>query len=309
MGVCDVKSLAVAMGPVFCDYLSVTVPADCMLALADGFIESMGVSCDESDGLARVGSRGVVKYGTMHGVGYLSATGGVLEALREAGTLMVALSVVGALPHKVTRLDAALDVAEDSPSALHDLYARGCAGQLALTRKSIPASAIRAIWGVGSAGAETGTVYTGRRSSRVMLRAYDKLHEAVSKGYALPAGYFDQVGVTRYEVQLARQVGCTLRDVVEPAGVFWHHMATVLPRLAPDLPAWSANGEGFSVVKPEPDYWHMLDSCIVGGGLRRLGRVARGLGAGGVDAVMASIRKELERVVASHPLAAVSRDG
>lgn len=255
---------------VFSDFLGVTFPRDNYLAGArDGVLAALPPSCfQESDGRVVDGiGRGVLTLGLKYGVGVLTVSGAFLASLRRTWSGLPGepftrcyfdelLSAIAQWPHRVTKLHATLDVVADGREVVTAVYDRACAGGVTLTRKTIPASQVSmvrrpALYGPG----DTGTAYLGRRTRDVWLKVYDKRNELLDRREALEDGapsldgFFDPGPLTRFEVALGRKVGCTLRDVSDPASVFWHHVADVLPP-PPGVAPWAPMGEGFSMPPP-----------------------------------------------------------
>ena len=134
--------------------------------------------------------------------------------------------------HKVTRLDATLDVDVDAPPVLHRLVKRARVGAgVQLTRKRILPAQVTTLLSTRLDGRLSGTAYFGSKTAPVRLCVYDKQKERVD------AGVLDAPPCLRYELRLRNGLA-TLRDVSLPAPIFWHHMAGVLRRPV-GVPAWS----------------------------------------------------------------------
>lgn len=146
-----------------------------------------------------------------------------LAHLRRAGRFLEFLSVLAESPHKVSRLDAALDVATDYPEVRRSLHERYPRMRVPLSRKETGATELTE---ARADGEITGTYYVGRRGkTRSLVRVYDKAHEAeVKRGDILPP-------TTRFEVEVGRLFGATLRDAADPAPLFFHVISpSILPR-------------------------------------------------------------------------------
>lgn len=183
----------------------------------------------QSGGHVRVSTRGLV--------GIVSCSGAALVELRAASLFRDYLWSLAEFPHRVTRLDAALDVAKSAPPILADLYARGVAGGIRLTHKPCP---VRKYVGVDSNGAESGTVYLGAKQAKVKARVYDKRLERLERRGSDPGP------LTRYELTGCSEVGVSLRDAADPAPFFWHFMSNVLAKPS-SVPAWVPGGVGFDL--------------------------------------------------------------
>lgn len=232
--------------PIFCDWLDVTFsPTDCpypelnLLLLGAGFEvsrDAAGVRCY----LPPDGARGMVQVSHKARYAKVSLSGGACAALRALRLFEQVLWVLASSPHKVTRLDAALDLPTDAADVLAALQSRYPGGVVNLGRKGLPVTRMLATRGDGR---ESGTYYVGHRTAaRFTARVYDKALEADSKrGELLPP-------TTRFEVTARKDSGATLRDAGVPSAIFWHIAAPALlnrpegvPMWVPDLEAaWSA---------------------------------------------------------------------
>lgn len=254
---------------VFCDYLNVTFPADVFPDAQEAVLglATLAGGYQAVPGLVRWdGSSGTLKHGHRFGTGFVSLSGAALARLRHAHVMVgntvghsffvELLSVLGAYPHRVAQLHATLDVVADGRTVIPALYERAQVGAFSLTRKCIPPRQVKwlrrsALYGPG----QTGTVYVGNRTRDVWFKVYDKRNELLDRAGDDDAGrtldaFPDPGDLVRYELALGRHVGCTLRDVADPAAVFWHHMREVLAAPAGAPIAWAPMGEGFSVPAP-----------------------------------------------------------
>lgn len=226
------------------DWLTISTPKDTALFTL-GAIRSLvstvpGVAAFpdggwrfESGGLIRASSRGLV--------GVISCSGAALVELRAASLFGEYLRAVSSESHRVTRLDAALDLAVPAPAFLSNFYDRANRGEIRLSHKSAPAKR----WvGLNAAGEETGTVYLGGHTAKVRLAAYDKRQERLDKGLPDPGPWL------RVELRGSSDLGISLRDAWEPAPFFWHYCSGVLARPS-GVPAWVPGGVGFEL-PPKP---------------------------------------------------------
>jgi hypothetical protein len=125
------------------------------------------------------------------------------------------LNILASVPHKVTRLDASVDVEIDTSIVLSSMRRRNPSGKVSLTNKPVPVSEVIRY---RPDGTKTGTYYIGQRGkASITAVIYDKQMDNEERyGYLTPVS-------TRYELRFARQVGCTLRDAADPTDIFWHH--------------------------------------------------------------------------------------
>lgn len=264
---------------VFCDFLGVTVPRDEFHAAQDAVLGSLPPSAyQEPGGLVLLdGSQsGVLRMGVKYGVGVITASGAFLASLRrtwwrlpsapdQAGRTSQVdqgrcyydefLGALGQVPHRVTKLHATMDLVADGREVVPALYDRAKAGGVTLTRKAVPPSQVSmvrrpALYGPG----DTGTVYIGKRTRDVWVKVYDKRNEMLDRREALEDsptldGFYDPGPLTRYEVALGRHIGCTLRDAVDPAAVFWHHMGDLLA-VPQGVASWAPMAEGYTMPPP-----------------------------------------------------------
>lgn len=176
------------------------------------------------------------RYGSVVSLG---ASGRFLASLRAKSFLMEYLAALSTVPHRVTRLDATMDVDVDAPPVLHRLVNRARTGSgVQLTRKRVPSCHVSTFLSTRLDGRVSGTAYIGSRTAPVRLCVYDKQKERVD------AGQLDAPPCLRYELRL-RHGQVTLRDVAEPASIFWHSMQHVLKRPV-GVPDWTPALDTFS---------------------------------------------------------------
>lgn len=229
------------MTAVFCDWLDVTTPPDREHSLRS----SLGLllcSCGASkvtDDLYDLGG-GKVKIGMMYGVFRISVSGSCVRILQTQRLWETFLSEIGDGPHRVTRLDAAVDLDHDGAASialLQDAYPRG---EVRLSRRPIK---VTELLSTRSDGLKTGTWYAGHRSgAEITCRVYDKAHQLLeTRGDCIPP---------RTRAELTVRKGCTLRDAFEPDRVFWHYMAPAVLQRPSDAPEWSSGwAEGWTMEK------------------------------------------------------------
>ena len=215
---------------VICDWLDVTFhPGRTPVESLRGLLLIHGAEVVTED-VFRLGD-GTVHMGQRYGVFRVSASGGALAYLRLVGGFMDWLSVLSEWPHRITRLDVALDVDRDGADVLDELRSAYPSGQVNLRRKALPVALLLA---VRDDGRETGSFYVGRRSrARCTARVYDKRQERIDKvGQKGPPR-------TRYEVTVKQDYGVTLRDAAEPDRLFWHVASPALIECPDGMPEWS----------------------------------------------------------------------
>lgn len=227
---------------VLTDWLDVTYAPDDvpepevrLLLLSAGF----GVEYDKGRRLVYTppkGGRGavVVTYATRYGK--ISFSGGACEALRATGIWPEMLFALGSSPHKVTRLDCALDLAVDAADVIDQLTERYPLGSVALGRKFL---SVTKMLETRADGRESGTYYIGHRTAaRATGRVYDKRLE-VLKRTGVDIGHH----LTRFEMTARKDYGATLRDAYEPAALFWHIASPALLNKPAGVPVWSSGGD------------------------------------------------------------------
>lgn len=230
------------MGSPVCDRLTVTVPRSHDAALRDvqeEFGVLVGAAPTKKPGVWLSSSGGTLFYVAKPGFALLEASGRVLSELRGAALLGDYLGVLGALPCRVTRLDACVDVPVRSAPILHDLWGRARAGGVKLGRKSVPGTQAahfftRALY--EGEPLDTGTVWVpSRRLSRAdrFATVYDKRQERLSKGFPDPGP------LTRYEAVAGRGMGASLGDAYDPTGLFFEIMSPDVLPAPSDTPPWS----------------------------------------------------------------------
>ena len=282
-----------AMPEPFADFIGVTVPRvegpDLLAELAPEF-EGLGMSVERDDDKVRLWRVGGDGWGTVKAevrgqVYAVGISGSVCAGLRFARRLHAVLAAVGARPHRVTRLDASLDLPVDAAPVVARVAAAGRRGELALTRKRIQPGTVETHLGLRADGVESGTVYCGSRHADARMVVYDKQHERASRKLC------DVGPLTRYELRLKSGLGISLRDVAEPAPVFWHHVAPdFLPR--PDgVSDWVAGGEGFELERVEPPtpFQRMLSLLDQSSDVRRLLTLADQVGPYGLRVLLARL--------------------
>ena len=281
------------MSEPFADFIGVTVPKgeweDLHAELVPEF-EGLGMSLERDEDRVKLWRAGGDGWGTIREelrgqVWAVGISGTVCAGLRVAKRMHAVLAALGARPHRVTRLDASLDIVEDAAPVVARIAAAGRRGELALTRKSIAPNTVETHLGLRVDGVESGTVYCGSRSAEARMVVYDKRHERMSR--KLP----DIGHLTRYECRLRGGLGLSLRDCAEPAPVFWHHVAPdFLPR-PPGIAEWVPGGEGFALdrIEPPTPFQRMLSLLDQSPDVRRLLSLADQVGPYGLRTLVSRL--------------------
>lgn len=235
------------MAHVFCDWLDVTyAPDDCpypelnTLLLACGFL----VSRDRSGKCAYVppNKRGTVVVLHSKRFAKISISGASCGFLRSSGYWLDTLAVLASSPHKVTRVDAAIDLPLDAAPFIRKLCKRYPDGWANLSRK---AQRITRVVSTRSDGQESGTWYVGHSDSgNQSLRVYDKSLQMLDRyGEVIPT-------TTRIEVTASRHKGATLRDAETPAALFWSIAAPTVLKAPEGIPMWTPNSDTHWLASP-----------------------------------------------------------
>lgn len=235
------------------DFLSLSFPSDSVHPILDGLLPLVSVvpgvaAYSKRDGWVFPGG-GLIQVLSRFSVGVLTISGGALTALRAASVFGECLRLFGSEPHRVTRLDATLDILVPASPLLHSLYRRAVCREFSLTRKSLLPSQIIKHFSPGLDGVDTGTLYLGHRTAEVRAVFYDKQFERISKGYPDPGSCL------RAELVVTDKVGVSLKDAWEPAPVFWHYMSSALTGILErpvGVPRWAPGGEGFTLPPRAP---------------------------------------------------------
>lgn len=191
---------------------------------------------------------GTVTFKRMGQVLQVSSSGSTLRSMRIDGSFVHWLSVLSSWPHRVTRADAAVDLPSPAPPLVQALYAAVRRDGIRLGRKRTPPANCRAILRAAhyDESRETGTVYIGSYGKgEITFRGYDKRNEVLDRGGSDPGDCF------RAEFSFSGQVGCTLRDVADPSGLFWHYSSELLDP-PPEFTAWTKGDTGFHLDKLPP---------------------------------------------------------
>jgi hypothetical protein len=168
----------------------------------------------------------------------LEASGRALAALRATHIFGDYLSALGALPHRVSRLDAALDFPIPAAPELHRIYGLGKRGLISLSRKRLQPTEVGQWFSPAlypDEPLDTGSVYLPKKSEgtkRQYATAYDKRQERLTRGCQDPGP------LLRLEAVAARGKGATLGDAWDPTAIFWDIIAPDIWPCPPDTPSW-----------------------------------------------------------------------
>lgn len=221
---------------VICDWLDVTCsPIDSFFEALDDWLCGHGMSVRYSSDYSRSYSfgSGVLQLSTKFNVHRASASGAFLSGLREAGLYRDYINILGSVGHKITRLDAALDVSIDAPAIL-DALDSAYGGSFNFGRKALRTKVIkeRRL----SDDALTGTWYAGHLSkARVSARVYDKQQERLNHGIITDS-------LTRYEITFRKDYGCSLWDALMPKSIFYSHSSGLVDPPDGGFDDWASRG-------------------------------------------------------------------
>ena len=280
----------VELGSVFCDWLDVTTPP----GEAYRILSELGpLLCEAgfdkpADDLYRVdgGSVKIVDNSRWFKLGF---SGQACAALRAQGLFDTVLCLIGEGPHRVTRVDAAVDLDLDGALALAQLQAAYPRGQVRLSQRPV---AVTELLKTRADGQKTGTWYAGHRGqSEITCRVYDKAQEALDKrGQLLPPR-------TRCELTVCKGGKPTLRDASQPERLFWHYMSPAILERPQNAPEWSPGwGEGWTMERAELLPAQALKRRIEGSPeLAALLELADAIGPSGRAMAVSLIRKRFDQ--------------
>lgn len=281
---------------VICDWLDLTYsPIDAPYPVLNRMLLDAGFFVESRDRVDFVYThpaelQGVLKVGQYRGTYRVSISGAICRQLRALGIWEDLLFELGQVPHRVTRLDAAMDLPVDGAAMIAHLRSTYPEGSVNLRRKAVKTTCILE---VRPDGRESGTWYAGRRSkARVTARVYDKALEALSKrGEVMPP-------TTRVEVTASGgDSGATLRDAMLPDALFWHIAAPAILKAPEGAPMWKPNTEMGWTPPPPRDFnaaemlKRRVESLAI---LDALAVVADELGSNGRAYLVSLIAKRLE---------------
>jgi hypothetical protein len=165
----------------------------------------------------------------------VSVSGKPLAYARAVGVFDELLCLLASAPHRVTRLDAALDVACDAAPVVGRLW-RKYPREVRLTQKPVRTCMVS---NTRFDGVVTGSFYGGQRGSPgVACVVYDKANEVFERqGEVIPF-------TARYEIRCGRTAGASLRDASSPESIFYEYASPALLRRPAGIPRWEKH-EGF----------------------------------------------------------------
>lgn len=217
------------VGIVFCDWLSVTFEPSENLTWFEGFVSSLGAQFVDVGKYTTEGG-GFIRHQVAKRWQSLSFSGAALAVVRAYGFFDDLLFNISQHPYKITRLDAAVDYSQDASPIVNRLWSVYQSGGVKLNIWNELST--RSFLSARFDGAISGTFYAGdRRSNKVTARVYDKQLQ-VYDFYKQDIGFR-----VRYELTVKTDQ-VTLRDVSEPAAVFWHYMSPSLLPAPAAVPAW-----------------------------------------------------------------------
>ena len=215
---------------VFCDWLDVTYSPEAFDydAFYQAFVQIYPAVTEghiRNDGARVI----IVGHGSLH-LSFkktfirVSASGGVLNALRSSRCYMDFLGLLTDWPHRVTRIDVSMDRAVSGSHVIAHLWRKYKNG-LTLGQRALKTAQVLA---VDDRGRTTGTFTAGYRSKATRtLKVYDKRWEVLCK-HDYPIA--DR---TRYEFTMKGGKSSThaqpsLRDAALPAPLFWDMASSIL---------------------------------------------------------------------------------
>lgn len=236
-----------SLGKPFCDWLDVTYgPLDCpypelnTLLLGCGFVPSNELGSGRT--YRTPNGRGTVRVKHSKRFAKISLSGSSLTHLRLCGHWTELLSILASSPHKVSRLDLAMDLPMDAAPFMDALDARYPLGLANLSRK---AQAVTRFVSTRADGVRSGTWYVGHKDdARQSLRVYDKSLQMLQEyGEVIPT-------TTRVEVTARKDRGATLRDAEQPDALFWDIAAPTVLKAPEGTPVWTPNTDTYWLATP-----------------------------------------------------------
>jgi hypothetical protein len=287
----------------FCDYLNVTCnPEDSFITNLSCLLDVASCPVSFKDHEKTIVSVGTGKIVLLQKTKFhsASASGSALSYLRNIGAFEDYLSVLSEVPHKVTRLDVAVDVALDAPLMLRKLEKTYPDDRVSFTRKALKVT--RLYSARDSDGQQSGSWYAGNYGkARLTAKVYDKQLEAFEKrGEILPP-------TTRIELTFAKDFGCSLRDAFMPASLFYTHSLPVL-KANRNYDAWVPHGVGWAGTPPDTKldweiYKRRLDNSPE---IASLVELAAKLGPNGKTLLMRDFEKHLDNALRDYSYEASS---
>lgn len=238
---------------IFCDWLDVTFDPDnaplvelesWLISRRFALVDSSSASLGEKQRWESVTGSSALVVQRCSKFARVSASGSILGYLRSESLLAEFCFVLASCPYRVTRIDAYLDLPIDGADFLAQWRSNHPESSFALYRNKLPVTYFTTLR--ESDGRESGTIYFGHRTrARITARIYDKALQV----YQVSKGAFCPPPTTRVEV--TRREGASLRDVCEPAALFWDIAGTIL-QAPPSVPAWNPVDMSPEFPKPAP---------------------------------------------------------
>jgi hypothetical protein len=232
---------------VFCDWLDVTFSPLEKLPWAEKFFRDVGGAPYQQgdNSVYTLSNGGKIHFNTKKRFQRVSISGKVLEYMRNVGAMNVYLRHLTDQPHKVTRLDAALDFRIDAAPVVRRLVRKYGKIKIRLSDKPVSTSHFLE---ARDDGQLTGTFYAGnRRHTNITARVYDKEHQMRQQFGIITEPWL------RYEITV-KTGAVTLRDVHNPASVFWHYASPALLQAPSDVQSFTpGNPCLWEPPPPEPE--------------------------------------------------------
>ncbi|MHB1204808.1 MAG: replication initiation factor domain-containing protein [Rhodospirillaceae bacterium] len=245
------------------DYLNITVPlgesagldAEILQALRPVFPYPMKGTTDIHEIGEYDRQRGTLKMAPLRPVYVVSLSGLALRFIRGTGCFPAFLHVLNKRSHRVSRLDAALDIRGlDGPPFIAGLHRKLLKKGIRIGQRAAP---MQVHFGHDKRKAWTGSLYIGGKAGRVRVIVYDKRHEQESRGYSDPGPW------VRVELRFRggdQGVAVSLPDLADPTALFWAHLPEGIIETPPGVPEWTpaTDPAGFKLPprmdrKPEDD--------------------------------------------------------
>lgn len=281
---------------VFTDYLSVSfAPDDCPITELTTFFCSCGYQLDKySSGILKFTSdvdpmRGQCSIAQSKRFVLVKVSGKALQYLRYLNQFQTLLATFSGAPHRVTRLDATIDISRDFPSVMRSLDRKYPSEQVLLGSKRLKVT--KMLSRRNSDGKRSGTYYIGHHRNQVSCAIYDKTLEMAERAkVVIPT-------TTRYEIRFKSTVKMSLKDAYDPTSLFWAYGEALLLKKPKNVPEWVSGGEfigwehvhekplPYSVLNRSIDYSSDLASWLV---------LARDIGSGGHDVLTRLLVQAIE---------------
>lgn len=277
---------------VIADYVTVSTPIGAGLDLRDALTDvCLRLPESQTDPLGvRLGKFGLLRCvdQTRNQISVASCSGMMLAALRAANLLTEYVAAVASVTtYNVTHLDLARDQLGDPPSVVQTYYQRLRIAGVKLSRKTVPPGRIKSLFSKGDDGRDTGSVMIqNRQTSRVSAIIYDRQADALAKGKPDPGP------ITRIEMRLGVP-GMTLRDVLDPAPLFYEYASPGLLPRDPSVRQWEPFSDGgFRVARLERTAYERLARTVdQSTDLAAMFRQAALLDGDGVDVLLRLVRQ------------------